>query len=46
MQDSWEDECAVYASYVGPLGVAFRSVRNVQFSVDEQDLGQLTCRVL
>ncbi|KAJ8117304.1 hypothetical protein OPT61_g1464 [Boeremia exigua] len=46
LQESWEDECAVYKSYVGPLGAAFRSVRNVQFLVDGQDLGQLTTRVL
>lgn len=46
LQEAWEDECAVYSSYVGPLGTAFRSVQSLQFSVDGLDLGQLTSRVL
>lgn len=46
LQDSWEDECAIYTSYVGPLGAAFRGVRRVRFAVDGHDLGQLTSRVL
>jgi|SRR5690242_6862644 len=46
LQESWEDECAVYKSYVGPLGAAFRSVQSIQFRVDGQDLGQLTSRIL
>ncbi|KAH6642046.1 hypothetical protein C7974DRAFT_94380 [Boeremia exigua] len=46
LQESWEDECAIYTSYVGPLGAAFRSVQNVLFAADGQELGQLTCRVL
>lgn len=46
LQESWEDECAIYTSYVGPLGAAFGALQNIQFRVDGQDLGQLTSRVL
>lgn len=46
LQESWEDECAIYNSYVGPLGDAFRSVESVCFLTDGQDLAQLTCYVL
>lgn len=46
LQEAWEDECGTYASYVGPLGTAFRSVQDVQFAVDGEDLGQMTSSVL
>ena len=46
LQEAWEDDCAVYANYVGPLGAAFRSVQNLKFLVDGHDLGHLTSRVL
>lgn len=46
LQEAWEDECGAYASYVGPLGHAFRSVQDVLFVVDGQDLRQLTSSVL
>lgn len=41
MQDAWDEEQETYTSYIGPLGIAFRGVRNVEFIVDGQDLGQL-----
>jgi hypothetical protein len=46
LQEAWEDDCAVYTNYVGPLGAAFRSVQSLKFSVDGHDIGQLTSRVL
>ena len=42
LQEAWEDECAIYATYVGPLGSAFRSVQDVHFAIDGKSLGQLT----
>ena len=42
LQESWEDECVMYTTYVGPLGTAFRSVQDVRFTVDGQNLRQLT----
>jgi hypothetical protein len=46
LQEAWEDDCAVYNNYVGPLGAAFRSVQSLNFLVDGHDIGQLTSRVL
>lgn len=46
LQEAWEDECATYTSYVGPLGSAFRSVQNVRITVNGQDLGELTSSVM
>ncbi|KAF2627319.1 hypothetical protein BU25DRAFT_61314 [Macroventuria anomochaeta] len=46
LQEAWEDECTTYTSYVGPLGSAFRSVQDVHFAVDGQNLEQLTSSVL
>ncbi|KAF2995712.1 hypothetical protein E8E13_004234 [Curvularia kusanoi] len=46
LQEAWEDDCAVYTSYVGPLGMAFRSVQSLKFLADGQDLGQFTSRIL
>ena len=46
LQEAWEDDCAVYTNYVGPLGAAFRSVQSLKFLVDGHDLEQLTSRVL
>jgi hypothetical protein len=46
LQEAWEDECAMYTSYVGPLGSAFRSVQDVHFAVDGQNLERLMPSVL
>lgn len=46
LQEAWEDECATYTSYVGPLGSAFRSVQDVYFAVDGQNLERLMSSVL
>ncbi|KAJ4990890.1 hypothetical protein SVAN01_03679 [Stagonosporopsis vannaccii] len=46
LQESWEDECAIYSSYVGPMGAAFRAVQTIEFRVDGQDLGLLTSHTL
>jgi hypothetical protein len=46
MQDAWDEEQETYTSYIGPLGIAFRGVRDVQFTIDGQDLGQLTSNAL
>lgn len=46
LQEAWEDECATYASYVGPMGATFRSVQTVQFSVDGKQLAQLASSIL
>ncbi|KAJ4372758.1 hypothetical protein N0V86_008124 [Didymella sp. IMI 355093] len=46
MQEAWEGEYGTYTSYVGPLGIAFRGVQDVQFVTDGQDLAQLTSSIL
>lgn len=46
MQDAWDEEQETYISYIGPLGIAFRGVRDVQFVVDGHDLGHLTSSAL
>lgn len=46
LQESWEDECAIYTSYMGHLGDTFRSVESIRFSVDGQDIAQLTSCIL
>ncbi|KZM27503.1 uncharacterized protein EKO05_0005253 [Ascochyta rabiei] len=46
LQEAWEDECATYTSYVGPIGSSFRSVQAVQFRVDGIVLEQLASSVL
>jgi hypothetical protein len=46
LQEAWEDECAIYAGYVGKMGESFRSVHSVEFGVDGKNLEQLASRVI